>query len=195
MKKIIESKIMGWFPQEPCQIIIGTKEDNENEQHPLVIPSGYNLSTTLIARLTAVFWAILGSILIIPFLSFERNVSFPFQVTWIIAGLAVGIVSGLVGTKNQLGRLSKDRQLNTNKKDLIILIFPLFLLFMIGQFISVNYVGLRTSALLGDLCAVFAFAVIVQVIRYGIFSAFEKKEKVCFLQSSFRGRVMITEEN
>ena len=182
---------MGWFPQEPCQIIVGAKEDNENEHYPLVIPSGYNLSTTLIAGLTAVFWAILGSILIISFLSFERNVSFPFQVTWIIAGLAVGIISGMVGTKNQLGKLSKDRQLNTNKKDLIMLIFPLFLLFMIGQFISINYVGLRTSALLGDLCAVFAFAVIVQVIRYGIFSAFEKKEKVCFLQSSFRGRIIV----
>jgi hypothetical protein len=67
---------------------------------------------------------------------------------------------------------------------------PLFLLFIVGQYLCINYVGLRSLALLSDLSAVFALAVIVQVIRYGLFLAYEKREKVCLMQSSFRGKII-----
>jgi hypothetical protein len=188
--KRLLSKIRGWFPTEPYSLSKGVKEDSKTKTQPIAIPPGYDLSATLIAGLTTVFYAILGSLLIISFFSLERSITFAFLVAWIIAGLTIGAISGTVETRNQLKRLSKGHPLKTSKEDLIILIIPLFLLFIVGQYLSINYIGLRSLALLSDLSAVFAFAVIVQVIRYGLFLAYEKREKVCLMQSSLRGRII-----
>ena len=190
IRKIFEKRIRGWFPKEPYSISIGVKEDSKTKPQSLVIPLGYDLSATFVAGLTTVFYAILGSLLIISFFSLEKNITFTFLVAWIIAGLTVGAISGTIETKNQLRRLSKGHQLNTSREDLIILITPIFLLFIFGQYLSINYIGLRTSALLGDLSAVFAFAVIVQAIRYGSFWAYEKRGNVCLMQGSFRGQII-----
>jgi hypothetical protein len=190
IKEIFEERIRGWFPKEPYSVSIGVKEDAKTKTQPIAIPPGYDLSATLVAGLTTVFYAILGSLLIISFLSLERTITFAFLVAWIMAGLTIGAISGTVETRNQLKRLSKGHPLKTSKEDLIILIIPLFLLFIVGQYLSINYIGLRSLALLSDLSAVFAFAVIVQVIRYGLFLAYEKREKVCLMQSSFRGRII-----
>ncbi len=190
IKEIFEKRIRGWFPTEPYSVSTGVKKDSKSKTQPIAIPYGYDLSATLVAGLTTVFYAVLGSLLIISFFSLERSISLTFIVAWIIAGLTIGAISGAIETKNQLKRLSKGHQLKTSKEDLIILIMPLFLLFIFGQYLSINYIGLRTSALLGDLSAVFAFAVIAQAIRYGSFWAYEKRGNMCLMQSSFRGRVI-----
>lgn len=189
------NRIKGWFPKEPYSISTGVKEDSKTKTQPLAIPPGYDLSATLVAGLTTVFYAILGSLLIISFFSLERSITIAFLITWIMAGLTIGAISGTVETKNQLKRLSKSHPLKTSKEDLIILIIPLFLLFIVGQFLSINYIGLRSSALLDDLSAVFVFAIIVQVIRCVLFSAYEKREKVCLMQNGFRGKIIAIPKN
>ena len=193
IKKSFEKRIRGWFPNEPYSISTGAEEDCKTNQL-LSIPPEYDLSTKLVAGLTAVFWAILGSLLIVSFFCIVKNNGVIFQVAWVIVGVTIGAISGLVETKKQLKRLSKDHLLNTNKDDLIILVIPLFLLFITGEFISIYYSGLRTSALIGDLTAVFTFSVVVQVIRCGLFSAYEKKAHVYLMQSSFRGKIIAVQK-
>jgi hypothetical protein len=190
-KRYLEAAIRGWFPQEPYAIRTGVKVESETKsQQPAAIPTGYDLSATKIAGLTALFWGTLGSLLMIFLFSLERDVPLAFQSAWIIAGIAVGLVSGTIVIKNQTRRLSKDCQLNSNKKDLIILIVPLFLIFIFGECVSINFIELRSLALLGDLSAVLAFAIIVQVIRYGLFAAYEKRERVCLMQK-VGGRIIV----
>jgi len=51
-------------------------------------------------------------------------------VAWIIVGLAIGIISDMMYTKNQLSRLSKDCQFTMNGKDWVLLIVPMVLFFV-----------------------------------------------------------------
>ena len=78
IRKIFEKRIRGWFPKEPYSISIGVKEDSKTKPQSLVIPLGYDLSATFVAGLTTVFYAILGSLLIISFFSLEKNITFTF---------------------------------------------------------------------------------------------------------------------
>ena len=61
-KRYLEKQqFRGWFPQEPYAIRTGVKVESETKlQQPSAIPTGYDLSATKIAGLTALFCATLG---------------------------------------------------------------------------------------------------------------------------------------
>lgn len=123
--------------------------DYEKKQPPLIIPSEYKVSATKLAGGLAIFWIIVyGFMFFNSFNLYSHPVSAFQIVAWIIAGLAIGIISEAMFTKNQLSRLSKDYQFTTNGKDWVLLIVPMVLFFIFGGFVS--WVSLLFFAGVGD---------------------------------------------
>jgi len=121
-KKYLLNRIRGWFPQEPHLISASVKMDSEIKQPPTVIKSEYNLSATKFAGAFALFWILFYGFVIFTTFSPGRESVLGFQVvSWIIAGLIFGIITGAMCTKNQLNRLSKEYQILPNRKDMILL--------------------------------------------------------------------------
>jgi len=61
------------------------------------------------------------------FLSNERD-NIALLVTWLIVGVAVGIISGKTYTQNQLSRLLKEVEIYPNSKDKIFAIVPFLII-------------------------------------------------------------------
>lgn len=187
VKKSLENRIRGWLPKEPYLISTRVKVDCETKQQPPIIPSGYNLSATKVAGAFAIFWIILYGFTSFTFLNLERYSISAFQiVAWIIAGLTVGAISGAIFTQNQLSRLSKDYQISTNGKDMVLLIVPTVLFFIFGFFVSWSIYGaMRLPIFQGFLISVYAWGISIEIIRYVLFFAFEKRENMRIMQSWF----------
>jgi hypothetical protein len=60
VKKSLENRIRGWFPQEPNMIAKSLQVNNEYKQQPQIISSEYKTSATKAAGKTALLWIILG---------------------------------------------------------------------------------------------------------------------------------------
>jgi hypothetical protein len=182
-KKTLENRIRGWFPKEPAMISKRFNVYHESKQPPLMIPSNYKLSATKFAGAFAIYWIIFyGFIFYFVFFSFNIY-SHPvseFQiVTWIILGLTGGVISNAIVTKNQLSRLSKDYQFNTNGKDMVLLIVPMVLVFGFGGFVSwFLYSSLQVWGIL-----IYCWGVSFCLTRVLLFVALERKENMRLMQS------------
>jgi hypothetical protein len=184
-KKSLENRIRGWFPQEPTMFGTRLKADYENTRYPPTIPSGYNVSATKTAGIFAIFWILLYMFQSFTFLNLERIPISTLQVAaWIIAGLAVGTISSIMLTKNQLGRILKDYQFSTNGKDIVLLVVPAVLFFIFGFFVSLSIYGIMYSpSLEGWLISIFAWGGSMFVTRYFLFFTFERKENMRLMRS------------
>lgn len=184
-KKTLENRIRGWFPQEQTMINTRLKVNHEYKQPPLVIPSEYKVSATkLLGGLTIFFIIFYGYMFFFAFnnfaANFDRHPVSAFQiVVWIIVGLAVGVISDAIVTKNQLSRLSKDYQFYTNGKDWVLLIVPMILFFIFGGYVSL----FLYSSLQVLLISVYCWGVSYQLTRVLLFAAFERKENMRIMQA------------
>lgn len=187
-KKSLENRIRGWFPKEPYLISTRVKMDCETKKPSPIIPSGYNLSSTkLLAGLT-IFWIIFyGYFFFYAFNIFWRPISAFQIVAWIISGLAVGVISHMLYTKNQLSRLSKDYQFTMNGKDGVLLIVPMVLFFI---FAGVANSFLYSSSQLW-LISAYTFAVSGLITRIILFADFEKKENMRLMQSWWGSTIIL----
>ena len=188
VKKSLENRIRGWFPQEPYAISTRLKVNHENKQPPLIIPLEYKVSTTKFLGGFAVFWIVFyGYIFFSSFNLINHPVSAFQMVAWIIAGLAIGVISDTVFTKNQLNRLSKDYQFTTNGKDWGLLIVPMVLFFIFSGFVS----WFLYSSLQLWVISVYSWAVSSQLTRVLLFAAFERKENMRTMQSWWGTRIFL----
>jgi hypothetical protein len=102
-KKGLKSRIRGWFPQEASIISTRLQVTHENKQPPLIIPPEYKVSVIKSAGAFAAFWIIFYGLIIFNSINLERYGISSFQiVAWIVAGLAVGLISGTMSTKTNL---------------------------------------------------------------------------------------------
>jgi hypothetical protein len=185
VKKTLQNRIQGWFPQETYRISTRINLNYENKRQPPIIPPGYTLNSTRVAAIVAIFYIIIYGFLSLNNLNFEEHPISVFQVVaWIIFGVSVGTFSSIIFTQNQLGRLLKDYKFSTNGKDLVLLIVPLVLFFIFGFFVSLSFYGImHTAALHGWLISVYTYGVSMLIIRYVLFLAFEKRENMRLMQS------------
>jgi hypothetical protein len=178
-RKSLQSRIRGWFPQEPRMMVSARLNvDSEKKQPPLMIPPEYKVSTTKVAVVFAVFWIIFYGFMFCTIIDLDRHPVSAFQaVAWIIVGLSIGAISALIFTKNQLGRLSKDYKFFTNGKDLVLLLVPQILFFIFG-FIMSWYFGSSTGlpSLQGVYISIYFWVVSFEITRIILFVAFEKRE-------------------
>ena len=161
----------------------------------MIIPPEYNISATKVTGEIAFFWIIFYSLLTFFFLNLKiYNPYSGFQVVaWIFVGSAIGAISGMMYTKNQLRRLSKDHLIYPNGKDIILFIVPILILVLPSFFISWFVYGalIRGLALLGLLISVFAFGISEQVVKYLLFHVYEKKENMRLMQSLFESGIVV----
>jgi|WetSurMetagenome_2_1015567.scaffolds.fasta_scaffold47727_3 hypothetical protein len=185
VKKTLQNRIRGWFPQEPCIVNTRLKVNHENKQPPLIIPSEYKVSATKYAGVFAIFWITFSVFMFFNFVNLERYPISAFQfVAWIIAGLTVGAITVAMFTKNQLSRLLKDYQFTTNGKDLVLLIVPTVLFFIFGFFVNWSIYGaMRVPILQGFWISAIAWGISIEITRVILFGVFEKKENMRLMQS------------
>ena len=188
VKKSLENRIRGWFPKEPYIISTRLNVDYETKKPPQVIPPEYKVSATKVVGAIAIFWTILYGYISFTILDFERYPVSSFQIVpWIIAGTVVGVIIGTIFTKNQLRRLSRDYQFSINGKDMVLLIVPLVLFFVFGISVSLSYsfTNMSIPVMQGFLISFLSLGISLQIIRYVLFVAFEKKENMRIVQSWF----------
>jgi hypothetical protein len=187
IKKGLENKIRGWFPKEPYLATSQIKMEFKVKQAPLVIPPECNVSATKAAGGFGVFWIIVYGFMFSNILNLGRYPISVFQMmAWIIAGLTVGVISCIVFTKNQLGRLSKNYQIYVNGKDMVLLIVPIVLFFIFGAFVSWSIKpSVGGAGFQGLLIAAYSWGVSSVITRTILFAAFEKKESMRIMQSWF----------
>ncbi len=131
VKRTLQSRIRGWFPQEPHMMSTRFKAEYENKRQPPIIPPEYNVSATKTNAAIGIFLIIFFGYMTYASYSIARNPTLTLQVfAWIIASLAVGAISSIMFAQNQFNRLSKDYQVRTNRKDIALLVIPTFLLFV-----------------------------------------------------------------
>ena len=187
-KRSLENRIRGWFPKEPYMISTRTNIDYETKKPPLVIPPEYKVSATKVAGAFAIFWTMLYGYFSFTILDFERYPVSSFQIVpWIIAGTVVGVIISTIFTKNQLRRLSRDYQFSINGKDMVLLIAPLVLFFVFGISVGLSYsfTNMSIPVMQGFLISFLSLGISLQIIRYVLFVAFEKKENMSIVQSWF----------
>jgi hypothetical protein len=176
----LQNRIRGWFPQEPILKITfqvqraRVKVDSETKQPPLLIPSGYTVSTTKMLGALTIFWIVVYGFLFFNTLNLTVFPVSPFQaVAWITAGLAVGTITGTILAKNQLGRFSKNHQFSTTGKDIVSIIVPIVLFFIFSSVLSLSTI----------LFSIYSLGVSIQITRWVVFFNFEKKENMRLMQS------------
>jgi hypothetical protein len=192
VKKSLENRIHGWFPKEPYLISTRVKVDCETKQPPLMIPPEYNVTATKTAAYGAIIWTFFYFFTSFLLLSLE-SFNFPMLLAWIIAGSAVGVISGTMYTQNQIRRVSRDYLILPNRKDMILAIVPMLIFFIFVSFVSwfLYDASLRGSASLGPLVSVCASLISSQVIRYAVLRAYEKRESMRLMQSWFGGAIAL----
>jgi hypothetical protein len=180
VKKSLENRIRGWFPQELTMISTRLLVNHENKQPPRIILPEYKVSTTKLFAGLTIFWIIFYGCIFFSAINIVWHPSSAFQIlAWIIIGLAIGIISDAILAKNQLSRISKDYQFSNNGKDWILYAVSVALFLGFGGFVSwFFYSSLQMWAVL-----VYSWGVASQLTRVLLFAAFERKEKMRLMQS------------
>jgi hypothetical protein len=190
-KQRLNSRIRGWFPQEPYLISTRSKLKEEKNLLPLIIPPQYKVSALKFSVMFSIFWIIVYGYMFFSSFNPGRGIVSGFQVAlWVIAGLAVGTISCAVFTNNQLGRLLKEyKTISLNKKDWVLLVAPMVLFFILSISVSWSIYGSPSQELL---ISFFAWGVSSEITRVALFANFEKKEKMRIMQTWFgEGFVLI----
>ena len=194
VKKTLQNRIRGWFPQEPYRISTRIKVDYENIHQPPTIMPNYNVSATKAAGVGAILWTIVYGFLFSTILQFERYPVTAFQiVAWIAVGSAIGIISAMMGTKNQLSRLLKDFKFYPNGKDIALQIVPMVVYVISGSFTIFFILGSNIYAppSQGFAFSVYALSVFIFVTRPFLFFAFERRENMRLMQSWVGGEIIL----
>jgi hypothetical protein len=185
MKKNLQNRIKGWFPQEPYGISTRFKADYQKKQPPLIIPPQYNVSATKVAGAFAVFWIILYGFLLSFTINLEVYPVSAFQVTaWIITGSAWGVISCAILIRNQLSRLSKEYQFSTNIQDIVLVMVPTVLFFVVSSTLSWSTM----------LVSLYALGVFIQITRCVMFVNFERKENMRLMQGWWEAKIFLVPE-
>jgi hypothetical protein len=173
-KRSLQNRIRGWLPQEPFLTIKQVKVNSETKQPPPIIPAGYTLSATKVFGVFTIFWIIVYGLLFFNTPNLTRVPVSTFQaVAWIIAGLAVGTITGTILAKSQLRRLSKNYQFSTTGKDIVLIIVPIALFIIFSSILSWSTI----------LLSIYSLGVSFQITKWMLFFNFEKKENMRLMQS------------
>lgn len=186
IKQSLENRIRGWFPKEPYSISSCVKSKFEIIQPPLSIPQQYGASATKSAGILSVIWVILGVFLTVFFIGIDRHVSLIYQIGWISGSAVAGIISGLLYTRNQLNRLSKNITIGLEVKDIGLNAVPLLAFIFISAYVAIVF----DVPAVGSFSFFSAFAC-QQLARYITFWAYEKREKMRVMQPRFGSELAI----
>jgi hypothetical protein len=139
-----------------------------------MIPRGYNVSVIKMFGATTIFWIVIYGILFFYTLNLAEVPASTSQiVASIVAGLAVGAFVGIISTKNQIGRLSKNYKFSTTGKDIVLNVVSIVLFCIFGAVLSWSTI----------LFSVYFFGVSTLITRWVFFFNFEKKEDMRLMQS------------
>jgi hypothetical protein len=199
-KKSLENRIRGWFPQEPIlkktfQVqSVRVKADSEPKQPPLIISPWSNTSAKKVAGGVIVLWIIISSI----FLSMNLNLNYPFspafQVSCVLAGLAVGAISGFFVTRKEVRSFSRNHQILPNTRNTTLLVICTVVIFVVFFAIFLftkgfsAYLGLVANGLV---LSVYPAILSMSTVRYFAYSAFEKRENMRLVQSWTGGGLFV----
>jgi MFS family permease len=184
LKKRLETFVQGWLPKEPNVSKAPAKIDFRINQRPLITnQTGVGTRSTRFLRAGAIFWVIFGPLFIIQFTA-QSHIALTSQITWIIAGLTVGLILGALFTRRQLKRLAKDNEVRETIAGILFLVGTL--LIFIGILIGVLFSNLPILIRIGFLSSVFAGGPAFIGARYILFVRWEKKNKMYILQNRSR---------
>lgn len=138
VKRSLENRLRGWMPKESFSICTPAKISAEPSQQPVVIPSGFTLSATTWAGISAFIYTFLALFFTMSILTIQSNII--NQIVWIIVGLAVGILSSYMFIQSQLCRLSRRYRIEgPNKKELLLLIAPILMIPVFSFFFNSSF--------------------------------------------------------
>ncbi len=196
VKKTLENRIRGWFPQEPyllnTQVKVECEVKIKTKQPPFMIRQDYTGSATKIALTVAILWILIYCFTSLIVFSLQPN-NITLLVAWAIVGVVVGVFSGKKYTQNQLQRLLKEVEIYLNKKDMILAIVPMLIMLSFSYLVNWFLFDALTrhSILLGALVSVYAFSISQQVTRFTLFRGFEKKTGMQLMQSWFESGIAV----
>lgn len=184
MKRSLENRLRGWFPQEPYLFSRNCRVETSLKKPPLMIRPEYTVSATKFMGLLAIFWIVFYGFLF--FSNFNLLKEYPVSVlqltSWIILGVIIGIVSWVVYTRRELCRLTRTFQINVNLKDMVFIILLPVLAFFFPALFARHIIGLSFAALY---FSSYAWGVSSVLTRYGLFLFYEKIENMRIMTSWF----------
>jgi hypothetical protein len=190
VKRSLENRFRGWFPQEPYLFSRGCRVDAEVKNPPLMIPQDYNLRATRDFVSMGKIWVIIFAGYLL-FFFFSEGFSVLDIFAWSVAGAAIGFLSGTVSTKRELCRISKEYYTTSiNGKDLLLLNIAPFIAFM-GLEAAVEIWIIPGSSLYGSLFSLFAWVVSLQAAEYRLLRSYEKKENMLIMSKVGGGRAVV----
>jgi hypothetical protein len=179
VKKSLDNRIRGWLPKDPLSIGTSVKINVEPKQQPIVIPSGFNLSATTFAGISAVIYTFLALFFTRTLLTTQSYII--HEIVCIIVGLAVGILTGYMSIQSQLCRLSRSYKIGgMNKKEF--LLFNVSILTIAVSSFLFNSSFNAIQALNLSLLSVYMVLLPYMPIRFLMFQSYEKKENMRIMQ-------------
>jgi hypothetical protein len=190
IKKSLENRIRGWFPQEPNLIRTQVKKEDkfeyETKKQPPVIPSGeINFSATKFAGATAIFLIFLYGFVFFTTLDLKKYPISAFQIAvLIIIGLVAGVIGGMIPTENLLRRFSKDYVISTTRKEIVLSLVSTIVFIILSSYYSWFVYGSKQLAVLqGFSFSLYAWVFPFTIMRPVLFYAFERREKMRIMQT------------
>ncbi len=185
--------IRGWLPKEPCLRGNHAELGCGSKQPPLVIRSGYNISATQSVLTYTVVWVTLDALL--GLLAVEviwESGFFPLPVAlWIIAGIAIGVFSGVTLARKVVKRLSKSYEYHRSIADVFQFSFPVIIFSFAGlMLVWLFQPDLLFIADLGLIASMYALCTATTLAETMLFPAYEKRENMKLMQKTFGGGII-----
>ncbi len=195
-KQRLNSRIRGWFPQEPyfqgnhAKVIYENKPQPQKFIEPLYNGSAIRSTRPLIIALV-IFDLIMGYFTIIVARDFgERGFTLP-MIIWTVSGIIVGAASGVMQTRRIVRKLSKDFQYHPSLRDLVYSLPVLILSLPASGAIALYYNSLLIPAVLQFAVSGAALNTTGMVARFVLFSAYEKRENMSIMQAISGGGLVV----
>jgi hypothetical protein len=164
----------------------------QTKQPPPFIPPEYTLSATKFVGAFGIFFLIISGLMAFSD-SHEWYPTLVLQVVpWMLAGSVVGAILGALITRNQLSWLSKEYQYSSNKKEVALVLIPMFLFFIFVFLTSVNIYGLSiVVSMQVSYVSVYVLGIPFLTTRVIMLRTFEKRENMRLMQAWFGDKIFL----
>jgi hypothetical protein len=205
VKKTLQNRIKGWFPQQPklpkapARVNFGVEAPPPPPPPTLPQPIPAAEPMTGFDGVLAAGWTFVGVVTVIGAVKTGSQLNIPLtsQAIWVIVGVAVGAISGAKATKIYLNRLATGNKVRSKKQIIVqaaVVGFPLFLLAVFSALISNVLYGYDPLRLGWGFCFnLSCFPALAALFGIGWFLQFSYERKnnvqiVLFRTSTFKGR-------
>ena len=177
VKKRLENRIRGWFPQEPKFLEVPAKTDFQIKPQP-IIPSQISKSTVRTAKVIGISSGISIVILILFISSLINGETAWITATGLVSGLVFGLISAFWVTPRVLKRAENHKD-SLGWKEYLGVTVPAIIVYL--SFIQVSSVFSWTYF--------FVWVVTFWFVQMVLFLVYERKKKVFIVQNGWFGVV------